>query len=77
VEKTYKLEGGKKTCRPRGAARRGSQPHPIELRLKAVKLGLEEGFPLELVAQEAGVNAYGNRVGNFGFRSPFNGLARQ
>ena len=55
MERIYKLEGRKKTCPPRGAARRESQPHPFELRLKAVKLRLEEWFPLELVAREAGV----------------------
>jgi transposase InsO family protein len=56
MEKTPKLEQKrKKTCPPRGAARRGSQPYPVALRLKAVKLRLEEGYPLELVAREAGV----------------------
>src|ERR1035437_10512360 len=29
--------------------------HPIELRLKAVKLHLEEGFPLDVVSAEVGV----------------------
>src|ERR1017187_8893181 len=47
----------RKTCPPRGAARRlGGQPHPVELRLRAVKLRLEEGFPLALVAGEAKVS---------------------
>jgi len=45
---------------PRGATRRGHKrrPHPgshsFELRLKAVKLHLEEGFPINLVSQELG-----------------------
>ena len=56
MERTHKLEGKKKTCPPRGAARRGSQPYPVELRLKLVKLRLEEGYPLELVAREAGLS---------------------
>ncbi len=56
MERTHKLEGEKrKTCPPRGAARRGCQPYPVELRLKLVKLRLEEGYPLELVAREAGI----------------------
>jgi transposase InsO family protein len=38
---------------PRGLARR--RRHPFELRLKAVKLRLEEGFPLELIARELGI----------------------
>jgi len=50
MEKAHKLEHRKrKTCPPRGAARRGSQPYPVELRLKLVKLRLEEGYPLELL----------------------------
>jgi len=56
MERTHKLEGRKKTCPPRGAARRGSQPYPVELRLKLVRLRLEEGYPLELVAREAGIS---------------------
>ena len=48
-------------CPPRGAARRRrkrSHPgmHPVELRLKAVKLHLEEGFPLDAVSAEVGVS---------------------
>ena len=48
----------RKTCPPRGGQRGGSagQPHPVELRLRAVKLRLEEGFPLDLVAREAKVS---------------------
>ena len=47
-------------CPPRGAARRRyKRPHPgmhpVELRLKAVKLHLEEGFPLDVVSAEVGV----------------------
>jgi transposase InsO family protein len=39
---------------PRGLARRIGK-HPFEVRLKAVKLRLEEGFPAELIAHELGV----------------------
>jgi transposase-like protein len=49
----------KKTRPPRGAARRSihSHPHshPFEVRLKAVRLHLEEGFPPELIARQMGV----------------------
>lgn len=43
-----------------GASRRGGSSgaprmYPVEVRLKAVKLHLEEGFPLRLVAREMGV----------------------
>ncbi len=40
---------------PRGLARRRGRKHPFELRLKAVKLRLEEGFPPELIARELGI----------------------
>ena len=47
-------------CPPRGAARRRTKRphpgmHPVELRLKAVKLHLEEEFPLDVVSAEVGV----------------------
>jgi len=41
---------------PRGGARR--RAYPFELRLRAVKLHLEEGFKGELVAQELGVSKH-------------------
>ena len=56
MQKTHKLESSRKPCPPRGAARRGSQPYPIELRLKLVKLRLEEGYSLQLLCQESGVS---------------------
>ena len=57
MEKAHKLEHKKrKTCPPRGAARRGSQPYPVGLRLKLVKLRLEEGYPFELLCRESGVS---------------------
>ena len=46
----------RQTHPPRWVARRkksqglSRRPFPVELRLKAVKLRLEEGYPLELVA---------------------------
>ena len=49
----------KKTRPPRGAAQRWipSHPHshPFEVRRKAVRLHLEEGFPPELIARQMGV----------------------
>jgi transposase len=49
----------KKTCPPRGAARRSIRPHPhshpFEVRRKAVQLYLEEGFSPELIARQMGV----------------------
>jgi len=52
---------GTPRCPPRGAARRRSKRphpgmHPVELRLKAVKLHLEEGFPLDVVSAEVGIS---------------------
>jgi transposase len=32
------------------------QPYPVEIRLKAVKLHLEEGMPLQLISQELGAS---------------------
>ncbi len=48
----------KDRCPPRGASRRrrSSAPYPVEVRRKAVKLCLEEGFDVKLVAREVGVN---------------------
>ena len=51
---------GTPRCPPRGAARRRNKRphsgmHPVELRLKAVKLHLEEGFPVDVVSAEVGV----------------------
>ena len=51
---------GTPRCPPRGAARRRNKRphpgmHPVELRLKAVKLHLEEGFSLDVVSAEVGV----------------------
>ena len=40
---------------PRGRRRPHTWPYPLELRQKAVRLHLEEGFPLDLVHQETGV----------------------
>lgn len=57
MQKTSKSEQKKHNPKPpRGLSRRGSQPYPVELRLKLVKLRLEEGYPSELVAREAGIN---------------------
>jgi transposase InsO family protein len=57
MRKTYKLEQKKQNPKPpRGLSRRGSQPYPPELRRKLVKLRLEEGYPLQLVAREAGIS---------------------
>jgi transposase InsO family protein len=56
MDRTYgSEEQERETQPPRGLARRRVWAHPFELRLKAVKLRLEEGFPLELVARELGV----------------------
>jgi transposase InsO family protein len=41
---------------PRGGARRGRVVHPFELRLKAVKLRLEEGFSVKLIAEQMRLN---------------------
>lgn len=46
-------------CAPRGASRRNwHRPYPFEVRLKAVKLRLEEGFDAELIAREVGITAH-------------------
>jgi len=52
------MEETKKTrCPPRGASRgRHRGPLPVELRLKAVKLFLEEGLPPKLISQELGIH---------------------
>jgi transposase InsO family protein len=61
--KDRKAEKGKGSRPPRGATRRGpngpvsSAPYPVELRRKAVKLHVEEGLPLKLIAEEMGVTA--------------------
>ena len=49
----------KRTRPPRGAARRPNRPHAhahsLEVRRRAVRLCLEEGFPVERVARQMGV----------------------
>jgi len=52
------MKGKKKDrCPPRGASRRRlGAPYPVEVRRRAVKLCLEEGFEVKLVAREVGVN---------------------
>jgi transposase InsO family protein len=56
MEEIRKLEKRHKEPQPpRGLTRRGGRKHPFELRLKAVKLRLEEGFPPELIARELGI----------------------
>ena len=55
-------EKGRGTRPPRGAARRRTKRspspgrYPLELRRKAVQLHIEEGIPLEVVAEELGVS---------------------
>jgi hypothetical protein len=39
MEESHKVEEKRKTCPPRGAARRGRRSYPVELRLKLVKKG--------------------------------------
>src|ERR1041384_8778669 len=56
MSEIHKLEKKRTTCPPRGAARRGHQIHPPALRLKLVKLRLEEGYPFELLTREAGIS---------------------
>ena len=56
MEESHRVEEKRKTCPPRGAARRGRQSYPVELRLKLVKLRLEEGYPLELLCRESRVS---------------------
>jgi transposase-like protein len=52
------MEETKKTrYPPRGASRqRHLRPVPLEVRLKAVKLFLEEGLPPTLISQELGIH---------------------
>ena len=55
MKRTYKLEKREREPQPpRGLARRVGN-HSFELRRKAVKLRLEEGFPTELIARELGI----------------------
>lgn len=59
-DKSLSKGQGTPRCPPRGAARRRNKRphpgmHPVELRLKAVKLHLEEGFPVDVVSAEVGV----------------------
>ena len=46
----------KRRCAPWGASRWGWNPVPFEVRLKAVKLYLEEGLPARLICAEIGVH---------------------
>ena len=56
AKETRKREKSKRP--PRGATRRTKCPrYPAELKLRAVKLHVEEGFDLKLVAQEVGACA--------------------
>ena len=55
AKETRKREKSKRP--PRGATRRTKCPrYPAELKLRAVKLHVEEGFDLKLVAQEVGAS---------------------
>jgi transposase-like protein len=57
MSETHKLEEKKHNPKPpRGLSRRGGRPvYPFEVRLKAVKLRLEEGFPTALIVREMGI----------------------
>jgi len=57
MEETHKLEEKKHNPKPlRGLSRRDGRPsYPFEVRLKAVKLRLEEGFPAALIIREMGI----------------------
>jgi transposase len=58
--KTARRKYAPSAASPRGGARRrtGAWAHPYEVRLKAVKLRLEEGFSVKLIAHELGVARY-------------------
>jgi transposase InsO family protein len=56
VGETGRRRGRQGSCPPRGAAAREKfHKYPFALRLRAVKLHVEEGFPAPLVAEQLGV----------------------
>jgi transposase InsO family protein len=57
MSETHKLEEKEHTPKPpRGLSRRDGRPsYSFEIRLKAVKLRLEEGFPTALIIREMGI----------------------
>ena len=57
VKKVEKVKGrqGKRKAPHGGRRQKSCRPRSFELRLKAVKLYLEEGFSAELVADEIGI----------------------
>lgn len=49
-------------CKRGGGGRTGPRgTYPFEMRLRAVKLHLEEGFPVDLVAEETGISVFSIR----------------
>ena len=79
MEEAHELEQKREQPKPpRGLSRRSRQVHSFPLRLKAVKLRLEEGFPAKLITRELGVSSSSlsgwircyRRFGEGGLRRP-------
>ena len=62
TKKPLKKKKKQSSSTPHGGARAGARgSYTFEMRLRAVKLHLEEGFAIDLVAEETGISAFSIR----------------